>query len=88
MFRLNVEGTTIGRDAQSDIVLDDEAVSRWHAKVKYEEVEEEGKERAFFLYDMASENGVFVNGTKVLRHMLTDGDEVTMGRTVLVFKKL
>jgi hypothetical protein len=88
MFRLQAGETMIGRDAQSDIILDDEAVSRWHGKVKHEDVEENSKERAFFLYDMASENGTWVNGTRIYRQMLKDGDEVTIGQTVLVFKKL
>jgi hypothetical protein len=88
MFRLDVGGTTIGRDAQMDVILDDEAVSRWHARVKYEEVEEGSKEHAFFVHDMASENGTFVNGTRVYRQVLNDGDEVVVGQTALVYKKL
>lgn len=88
MFRLSAEGTTIGRDAQSDIVLDDEAVSRWHAKVKCEESPEDQKQMIFVLYDMASENGSFVNGDRIYRQPLKESDLVELGQTALVFKRL
>lgn len=87
-FRLGAESTTIGRDAQSDIFLDDDSISRPHAKVKLEPVEGDEKNMAFFIYDLASENGTSVNGKPILKQMLADGDEVLVGRTLLVFKKL
>jgi hypothetical protein len=88
VFRLDAEGSAVGRDAQCDIILDDDAISRWHAKLKYEEVEEGSKDMAFFIYDMASENGTYVNGDKVYRSILKDNDEVMVGRTILVYKRV
>ena len=85
LFRLNPKGTTVGRDWHNDIILDDEAVSRQHAKIR---VEGEGDEEKFFLYDLASTNGTFVNGKQILKHALEDGDEIVMGETTLVFKRI
>jgi len=80
-FRLQAV-TTIGRDpALNDIVLQDPAVSRQHAKVKLEEGH-------FVIYDLASENGTFVNGEKVLRQVLKDKDSLRLGQTELVFMEI
>ena len=86
LFRLNTEGTSIGRDPQNDIILDDEAVSRQHAKVRAEENEE--GELQFFIYDLATANGTFVNGEQIVKQALSDGDVVEMGKTKLVFRRI
>lgn len=82
-FQLS-ETTNIGRKADTnDIVLDDDAVSRQHARVRLEN----GK---FVLYDLASANGTFVrtaNGAweRIQKRQLTNGMSVRIGGTVLVF---
>jgi len=78
-FKLG-ETANIGRSADNDIVLDDPAVSSEHAKVKFEN----GK---FVLYDLASTNGTYVNGNKITREELKDGDTVTFARVQMTFKK-
>lgn len=80
-FRLNATDTTIGRAAQNDIVLDDSAISRNQAKVR-----REGD--AWVLYDMGATNPTEVNGQTITRHALRDGERVTMGETVFVFKDI
>ncbi|WP_157913315.1 FHA domain-containing protein [Candidatus Promineifilum breve] len=85
IFRLStVAGTSIGRDYENDIVLDEPAVSGQHAKVKLDEVEK-GRLQ-FFIQDLASENGTVVNGQKIIKHYLTENDRITLGRATLVFK--
>ena len=80
-FRLG-EITSIGRDAmQNDIAIDDEAVSRQHARVKLEDGQ-------FVLYDLASTNGTFVNGEQIYRHVLADGDRITIGETEFIFMEV
>lgn len=80
-FRLG-EITNIGRDAtQNDIAVDDSAISRQHARVRLEE----GK---FVLYDLASANGTTVNGDKILKHELANGDQVAMGETQFTFMQV
>lgn len=86
LFRLNPSGTTVGRDSSNDVILDDPAVSRHHAKIRVEKGE--GDEEQFFLYDLASENGTFVNGEQIVKQAINDGDEIVMGQTNLVFKKV
>jgi hypothetical protein len=86
LFRLNPEGTTVGRDAQCDVMLDDESVSRQHAKFKAEQGAK-GKVR-YSVWDLASSNGTFVNAKSVVKKTLKDGDEIRIGRTVLVYKQI
>lgn len=87
IFRLDTaEGTMIGRDYECDIVVDEPAVSRQHAKVKLEEVEK-GRLQ-FFIQDLATENGTVVNGQKVIKHYLNENDRITLGRATLVFKMI
>ena len=73
------EVMTIGRARENDIVLNDLAVSRWHAKIKREG-------GAFFIYDLGATNPIRVNGQEVDHHPLTDGDRVEIGRSLLIFK--
>jgi len=80
-FPLKKSVIKLGRDTGNDIPLDDKKSSREHAKLKMED----GK---FVLYDLASSNGTFVNGSKIQNQSLMDGDEVQIGDTVLVFKKV
>jgi pSer/pThr/pTyr-binding forkhead associated (FHA) protein len=85
IFRLDTnEATMIGRDYDCDIVIDEPAVSRKHAKVKLEEVEKGSMQ--FFIQDLATENGTVVNGQKVVKHYLSENDRITLGRATLVFK--
>jgi hypothetical protein len=70
----------IGRDPNlCDVVLDDRDVSRQHARIR-----QEGKE--FFIYDDASMNGTFVNGQRIDRAPLHDGDRIEVGNTELEFR--
>lgn len=85
LFPLDTRGTTIGRDAQNDIVLDDTAVSRQHAKVRTES-ESGRKKDQFYIYDLGSSNHTYVNGRRIDRALLRDGDEIRIGETRMVFK--
>lgn len=72
----------IGRDAQSNqIIIDDHAVSRQHARIRLEG-------NRFLIYDLASSNGTLVNGMNVTRHELRDRDEIRVGDTNLIFMQV
>lgn len=90
LCQMRGSGTSIGRAAQNDIMLGDDAVSELHAKVRMEKVKnQEGEEEdRFFIWDLASTNGTFVNGERIVKQVLRDGDEVRIGTTTLVFKKV
>lgn len=88
VFRLNPsEPTTIGRDYSCDVVIDEPSVSRQHAKIKLEK--NESGELVFFIQDLATENGIEVNGeANVIKHYLKDGDQLKLGRAVMAFKQV
>lgn len=68
----------IGRDPENQVTLDDEFASSRHARI-------ERKTAAFFLRDLRSRNGTFVNGARVFEAQLNDGDRIRIGRTELLF---
>lgn len=76
---LDPRGGGIGRGAHNALILADEAVSGEHAKFGFSDGE-------FYLHDLASRNGTFVNGERITRQVLHDGDVVQMGMTKYVFK--
>jgi hypothetical protein len=79
--RFEIKGRSlIGRDPNlCDVVLDDRDVSRQHARIR-----QEGEE--FFIYDDASMNGTFVNGQRIDKAPLHDGDRILAGNTELEFR--
>jgi pSer/pThr/pTyr-binding forkhead associated (FHA) protein len=78
-FDLNKDRVTIGRHRDSDVFLEDLAVSRLHVTIN-----RDGSGR-YILRDENSANGVYVNGQRVAERVLQEGDEVQIGQTVLVF---
>jgi hypothetical protein len=68
---------TIGRLADNTIVIDSPAVSSHHASV----VLDRG---LFAVEDLQSTNGTFVNGVRVSRRVLKDGDVLQVGQHRLV----
>ena len=78
VYPLEGERTSIGRHPDADIFLDDVTVSRNHAVVV------RGGER-FTLTDQGSLNGTFVNRRRADETVLTDGDEIQIGKYKLTF---
>lgn len=72
--------TTIGRLPECEVVLSDPAVSRRHARIVR-------RDDAFVLTDLGSTNGTLVNGERVTERELRDGDRITVGATVLEFRR-
>lgn len=68
--------TTIGRSTDSDIKIDNAGVSAHHAKIIHN-----GND--FIIEDNSSRNGTFVNGKRIARHILADGDEVIISKHIL-----
>lgn len=69
---------TIGREEENTIRLNDERVSRFHAKLQ----EDAGR---VILTDLDSTNGTRVNGRPVQMRVLKPGDQVSIGRCLIVF---
>lgn len=71
---------TIGRDSDNDVVVDNKLASRHHAMIQK-------IKNVFFLKDLNSTNGTFLNGEKVPADKyirLNSGDKVTVGSSSLV----
>jgi diguanylate cyclase (GGDEF)-like protein len=77
MFRVDASGVVIGRSADAGIRLRGEGVSRQHARVTV-------VEGRVHLEDLASANGMLVNGERVARATLRDGDKVQLGTTTIL----
>lgn len=69
---------TIGREEGNALRLNDERVSRYHAKIQAEDGD-------ILLTDLDSTNGTRVNGTAVQIRRLRAGDQVAIGRSMLLF---
>lgn len=79
-IQLNDESVVIGRLPECDIALPDPNVSRRHAEVR-----RHGNE--FVVVDLGSTNGTKVNGTHVSgERRLHDGDEISVGATIIRFE--
>ncbi len=80
--------TNIGRNAESnDIVLDDDSVSREHARIRFED----GK---FVLYDLASANHTFIQDAdtgewkRIQQRALVDGMMIKLGESILSYMQV
>lgn len=79
-YELQTPMTLLGRGTDCDLRLVDPGVSRHHAELRVEDGQ-------VVLVDLGSTNGTFVNGQPVRRIALSDGTNVTLGRTTLVFRQ-
>jgi transcriptional regulator with GAF, ATPase, and Fis domain len=79
-YEINKKVMTIGRKPSNDVALSDPFVSREHAQIA--ELEDGGYE----LRDLGGENPVKVNGRIISQHRLRDGDKMTIGQSLLIFK--
>src|SRR5437588_102046 len=78
IFRELPTPVTIGREEGNLLRLNDERVSRFHAKVQIDNSD-------VILTDLESTNGTRVNGTVVQIRRLRHGDRVAIGRSLLLF---
>ncbi len=84
VYEVRKEELSIGRSRESDIFLEDLAVSRLHAKIV------SLGNGNYALKDEGSANGTKVNGqlvNKYQTHPLQEGDKIQLGQTVLVFAR-
>ena len=74
-LRMNRE-IIIGRSSDLDMVLVEDMVSRKHAKISTQGGD-------VFIEDLGSTNGTFVNGEKVSRSRLAEGDRILVGTSII-----
>ena len=75
---LTAESVTIGRLPDNDIQVDNPAVSGHHAKIFWD-----GEH--FIVEDNNSLNGTYINGQRVFKQLLKDGDSIMIGKHTVTF---
>ena len=71
-YLINAASTKIGRELSNDISLDDITVSRSHAVIS--------KDENFTIKDLGSLNGTYINAIAIREQVLSDGDEIQIGK--------
>jgi hypothetical protein len=79
-YPLDRDTTSIGRLSECDVVVSDAGASRRHAEIRREN-------GSYVLSDLGSTNGTRVNEATVSERKLQHGDRITIGRTVLEFRR-
>lgn len=82
-FQMIKSEVTIGSGGENAIQIeDDSAVSQKHSRIRR-------IEGGYYLYDLISDRGTFLNGRKLLRpKLLHDWDEIRVGNTVFIFRAI
>jgi pSer/pThr/pTyr-binding forkhead associated (FHA) protein len=69
----------IGRDPGADFSIEEYVISRRHAKI-------EKRDDGFYVKDIGSKNGTYVNNKLVSEARLQDGDRISLGTIVIIFR--
>ncbi len=78
VFDLVKDVATIGRDVNNDVVINDAEVSRNHGRLT-------SQSGGYLIEDLASTNGTFVNGQRLIGpKLLNPGDVVGLGETIVM----
>ena len=77
-YNLESANIIIGRSSKCDIQIDQESVSRNHAKII-------NTGKSIILRDLGSTNGTYVNDQLIDEYVLRDGDLIKIGRTIFKF---
>ncbi len=78
-YHLIEDLTYIGRSPDNHISIPDGSVGKRHASIRI-------REKTYEIEDLQSTNGVFVNGQRVLKAHLKDGDSIRLGSTEMQFR--
>lgn len=77
-FELSEERVTIGRTEDNTIVLPDPSISKQHAEIVFEDGN-------YFVIDLGSSNGVFLNNERIEKAKLKYWDEIQIHNFVIKF---
>ncbi len=76
--RIVHDSAVLGRDQNCEIRIDRDTISRRHALFRREDGD------GWFVTDLGSRNGVYVNGSRIEKQGLEDGDQITVGTVEMV----
>ncbi len=77
-YNLESANSIIGRSSKADVQVDQESVSRNHAKII-------NTGKSMILRDLGSTNGTYINDQLIDEYVLRDGDFIKIGRTIFKF---
>ena len=77
-FTVDEERMSIGRTPDAAVFLDDVTVSRNHALLVH-------RQDGYYIDDLGSLNGTYVNRRRIESHKLADGDEIQIGKYKLSY---
>lgn len=77
-FELLESTVRLGRDPSNAIQIHDTEVSRLHAEIRL--IDDE-----YTIFDLGSSNGTFANGQRVRQHRLASGDQIQVGKTLMLY---
>jgi pSer/pThr/pTyr-binding forkhead associated (FHA) protein len=77
---VGAEAVTIGRSPQNDICVDNPAVSFHHARIF-------AQSGVYYVQDVGSLNGTFLNGVRITQAPLSYGDVITVGKHTVRFAR-
>lgn len=84
-FPINKPLLRIGRKADSEIFIDDMVVSIEHAVIESTKDPDRERGTLYFLKDLVSTNGTYVNGEKITQVRLRNGDVIRIGWNTFKF---
>lgn len=77
-FELGERPITLGRSPDADIVILDEKASRLHCGIRLWDGD-------FYIKDLKSKNGTYVNGVRIEMTKLNPGDQIRIGSSLITF---
>jgi pSer/pThr/pTyr-binding forkhead associated (FHA) protein len=80
ILQLDKDVVSIGRSGKNDVVLEDKSISRSHAQIRK-------ASDGFMAVDLDSHNGIYFQGNRIKERKLEVGDEINIGKAVIVFEK-
>lgn len=80
-YLLDLGELSIGRSAENDIILDDDATQARHAIVKFEQDH-------YVVQSLVSDGQLFVNDKVAKRAALADGDRIRIGKAEITFRNV
>lgn len=79
-INISLSETFIGREGLNNVILEDGHVSKRHARLKI-------VGNNYYLEDLGSMNGTYVNNERISDCLLSNGDMIRIGRSIFYFRK-